>query len=557
MPKTPADSVAPDKDLPKQSATGDQTLTIDERQFYGLYFGTILPSGLSVITDSRCMPKSARVLWRTIVQIEERNGKNEGLYNLVKFGGAPLAEDVNDGVVIHDDPRKGSHKPSMYDEYIKLILRLKVSIPFHTYTIDDYAVRRFLYFVRVPVSKDSRSNNSISSHKDGYTIDGDKVNIIMASTGSGKSHFTRKNSWFRDADSILKWPTDTSWLNTQEGIHDTNIGLWQQLASYEGRDILLYNGSMLALPKHLLHKFRFLGLVEISDKEHKVNISRRKVANSPQPTDWDIIERNREELKSWAISAGVPVFGGFSSMASHLTHGLYKKVTEAYKRKHTILDVTHTALKLIAPDGVLRMWDAKPERLTFGAHVSMKIHTNEYARYTALTQHRWRHLTRHYPQLIVLHTIGYRPTIELTKCGNISRVLLNGEEISASGHMLGMMTWLGFPHSRVAGMPALYPDFHTYLSMYIANQKHSTPSLEPFNPEVAYHRWVETIAGLLGSYVAIKILLRRGLIMYRRDAILWKLYARRLMRSIVINDRTWYMNTKFNRDNDKRFGPLS
>jgi len=438
-----------------------------------------------------------------------------------------------------------------------LVFRLKTSLPFHTYSIDSSGVRRFLMFKRIPVSINSKSNNSISSHADGYTIDGDRVNIILAASGSGKSHYNSTHPWFRDADLEIKWPEDKSWKLDPQSVFNTNIGLWQQLSEYKGRDILMYNGVIAAIPKHLVRKFNFLALVHIEDTKHHDNLIARTKNEPDRLVDMDKIFDNKKLLYEYAKGNNIPIFGGFHSAVSHITHNLYSRISKAYKMGHTILNCTRTALKLVAPDGVFRLWDSKPEHITFGSHVSMRIHTNEYARFTGYTQHKWRHETRNYPMYVLLDMLGFKPKIELTICGHISKVMIDDVEMNASGHMLGMFTWLAFPHERVCGMPQMYPDFHTYITMYMLNQSAKTPSLEPYNSDVSYHRWVETLAGLAGSVVAVMILLKKGLPLTKRNLIMWRLSIRKAVRMIRINDRTWYMNVERDRNSDKRFGPVA
>jgi len=497
------------------------------------------------------MPKSARALWHSIIQFDSLSDKTLGLYNLVKFGGAPLSEDINDTTVIHDDPRKAIHKAAMYEEYIRLICKLKVSLPFHVYTLDERGTRKYLMMKRVAVSMRSRSNNTITPHEGGYEIDPKPITVILAPALSGKSTYCMRNPWFVDADSILKWPSDDAWMEDTRSIRDVNIGIWQQLAEYKGSHILLHNGMMEVLPPYLTKRFNFISAVLPPE-----DIMARNTAASQRRPNVAGARSCFNSIATYAAANGVPTFSGFISATAYITNAYYRKVQTAYKEGFNLLRVNETALKLIAPDGVFRTWDTKPGRLSFGAHASMRIHTNEYARYSGITQHAWRHMTRHYPQAIVMRALGYKIDLEYTPCGHISKVNSCGVEISASGHMLGMLTWLAFPHSRVCGMPLMYPDFHTYIVMYLANQRVVTPSLEPYNPDIAYHRWVETLAGVLGSYVAIKILLKKGLFMSRRNAIMWKLYSRRIIRSIIINDRTWYLDVKFNRDQDRRFGPV-
>jgi len=549
--------VEPIADQPKLGTERDQSLSIDEKQFYGLYIGTRLPSGILGIRDTRFFPKCARLLWHNIIQYDKLEPGLIGLFDLVKFGGAPFAEDVNDQTVIHDDPRKAAHKQLLYAQHVKRMLTMKVSLPFHTYRLDGENVRRFLYTRRIPVSISSRSNNTLSIHKDGFLIDGDKLNIILAASGSGKSHFVETYRMFKDADLLLKWPDRTvDWHSNSQDVHDVNIGLWQQMAELPTSHVLLYNGDMTAIPKYLEHKFRFLAVVEVPWKRHLENLKIRERTGSRQNYDPEKAIPNRKALREFAENREIPIFSGFISAMAMYTRETYQYVSEAVQGGQSILNITETALKLVSPGGVFVVNDKPLDKIGFGSHISMRIHTNEYARFSGLTQHRWRHLTRFLPQYYILLMLGFKPTVELTMCGNIGGIKLFGDEISPSGHMLGAFTWLAFPDARLSGMPLMYPDFHTFLTMYMLNQKQVTPSLEPFVPEIAYHRWAETLAGIIGSYYAIKILLKRGLTISKRNAILWRLYARRAIRSIVVNDRTWYFKAKFSRDNDPRFGPL-
>jgi len=479
------------------------------------------------------------------------------LQDLVIFGGAPYAEDRGDNIVIYDDPRKASHKPAMYYDYCRRMLQNGVSLPFHTYYIDPLtSVRRFLYYKSIPISYRSRSNNTVSVHSDGYLIDGDKINIILASSGSGKSTLSKTNPKFIDMDRKLEWPSDLSWLESEQSIYDVNVGLWQQMVKLPTQEIYLYNGMPQAIPNYIRKKFRFIALVELPISLHQRNLATRAGSSSVQPKEWDVVLRNRMDLKSFAIEEGIPVFTGFNAAIVNYAQTIGRGVIRAIRGGHTVLNVSAALLEVLSVGGTITYPDVGPSILTFGSHVSMRIHTNEYARYTGLTQHRWRHLTRQLPQFYIMGLLGMLADIKYTACGNIDTLRFKGNEISASGHMLGMFTWIAFPNIRVSGMPAVYPDVHTYLSMYMINQKEVTPSLEPYSKEVAYHRWIETLAGIIGSYYAIKILLKSGLFMKKRDAYLWRLYARRAIRMINITDRTWYFNIPYNRNDDPRFGPL-
>jgi len=393
-------------------------------------------------------------------------------------------------------------------------------------------------------------------HSDGYLIDGDRINIILASSGSGKSTLSQANPKFIDMDRKLEWPKDLSWLESEQSIHDVNVGLWQQMVKLPTQEIYLYNGAPHAIPSYIRKRFRFIAVVELPVTTHKRNIASRAQSGSVQPTEWEPILKNRKDLRHFAEQENIPIFPGFGAAVAHYVQSTGRLVIKAIQGGHTVLNVSAALLEIMSVGGTITYPDVSPSALTFGSHVSMRIHTNEYARYTGLTQHRWRHLTRQLPQFYIMGMLGMLAKIKYTICGNIDSIHWGNDEINASGHMLGMFTWIAFPNLRVSGMPAVYPDVHTYLSMYMINQSRTTQSLEPYVKDVAYHRWVETLAGIIGSYYAIKILLKSGMFMKKRDAYLWRLYARKAIRMIKITDRTWFFDRPNTRDNDPRFGPV-
>jgi len=639
---------------------GDQTLTPDELSFYGLSVGSKLPSGVP-IRDSRDMPKSARSLFNLNVNIPSISESALGLYNLVKFGGAPLAEEVNNRIVIHDDPRKAVHKGAMYREHVRYCLSVGISLPFHTYELSDAGVRRYITptTVRVVGSKpdaavphplglvrlfiDCDGYKFLSSKDEGVApfgawirpgetptdalrrqavkeipsfvvpdvrfmrsgvgqyavyqavcsvvdlptpnpgwswVEGSntfpppsptiyhssggadygygRVNIVLSHSCSGKSTFiksTTPGKLFIDGDTLLEWPKDLSWLKSKETIRQVNVGLWQQLAEQKPSGVLLYAGDIQSIPDNLKSAIKFLGLVHVPMSTFKSNIEARKASGSTQPTDFELLNDSRVKLLEFAQLNGIPIFRGFREMAGRLARVAHKHISSAVVQGSASVNVPTTMLQLASPRGIALVYNT--HRLTFGPHMSIRIHTNEYARYTRMTQHAWKHYTRNLPMFYVCEMMRMPINIELTRDGFIKDIIMKGEKLEASGHMLGAFIWLAFPDSVVCGMPHLYPDFHTYVSMYVLNQTTVTPSLEQYTPLVAYHRWIETLAGVLGSYFAIKILLNRGLYLKKRNAYLWRIYARRVVRSIRVCDRTWYFGKPYDRNVDKRFGPLT
>jgi len=643
----------PMADQPQLQANRDAILTVDEKQFYGLYIGSRLPSGTSVITDTRCMPKSARILYKNIIQFEKFNNKIKGLYNLVKFGGAPLAEDMGDVTFVHSDSRMYNDSENQYKLYIRNLICKKIFVPYHHYVLDKDNIRRRLTY-------ENLNFNFFGSD----TLHA-PIRIIMAPSCSGKSHFINvTNNVFLDGDSYIKWPSDPEWINSEASRNEVNIGLWQQIAKkWNNNYIYLYNGNPYLIPENLKKRIEILSIVLIPLDKHKENIASRSTNDNVYDIDWPYVKKklasgdvkelyNRSDLKRGkqylrvtmdnVIDVGVFVESyrngsgdGMETFFKFYKDGkydTYKEETFGFtdgrgmalymnsediavmnKRRNpdfnTIMDNRRMLYKYAKENDIpilysfnsaisremtkayhiLRMnnksFDGacidtgdipksiinhiqfigqgkllRPKRfngkLTFGTHISFRIHTNEYARYSGLTQHRWKHLTRFLPQLYIMGILGFHTEYDLTPCKNIHKLWFKGNEISPSGHMLGAFTWLAFPDSRLSGMPNIYPDFITYLTMYMVNQSKVTPSLEPSSDVVAYHRFVETLAGIIGSYYAIKILLRSGLTIKKRDYIMWKLHARRAIRMIKITPRTWYFGVKFDRDADTRFGPI-
>jgi len=479
----------------------------------------------------------------------------QGLKDLVLFGGAPFAEDSGDMTIIHDDPRKAVHMAKMYYDYTREIIRSRVSIPFHTYYLSASGTRTFIASKKMQISKSSAPYH-INRTLSGFVIDGGRLNVVLAPSGAGKSFFIKTHKEFTDGDTLLTWPEEEGWWLDEDRRLAVNSELWLQLAQSDRSKAILYNGDPTVIPRQVLHIFNFIALVLPLESVHKSNLALRVLEENGQPTDWGVVDKNRRDLHKFAFLTGVPIFSGFNEMRNHLYRTLHVKMEAAVRGGHTSINMTDTCAMLLSHSNTYTYNNAPWDSLTFGSHMSMRVHTNEYARFAGMTQHRWKHLTRNLPLYYVMLMIGAKPILKMTTCGNIASVTLNGNEITASGHMLGALTWLAFPDCMESGMPRQYPDFHTYLVMYMRNQHVHTPSLEPYAVGIAYHRWIETFAGIIGSYYAIKILLKRGLHASKRNIYLWRLYARRAVRMIAITPRTWCFNVKHNRDSDPRFGTI-
>jgi len=595
----------------------------------------------------------------------------DGLRQLVLYGGAPFAEDVGGITTIHDDPRKAIHMESMYEEYLRFLRRSRVSKPFHTYYIED-GVRRFAHYRNVSISSSMPSTYNVCNRSGGASVFGSFINVILASSGSGKTHFINTLSqgakrtikdnehplgivqltfycfgpkylsdgkgwvspfgaWLRpgempidslrrqalnefvgyevpdlhftlsgfgsksvysasinvselprtqpgykwvvpspgnntlslysgddcivDADTLLRWPEEPGWWLDEDLSRKVNFGLWQQLSSYPG-PVLLYNGDVSAIPKEIAFMFNFIGVVELPWSQHKANLENRAKSGSRQPSDFRLIKANRAQLRSFAEKNSIPIFHGFNAALSHILLGVDRRLSNMIRDGQRVVSIHPFLLSRLTHKGHYSFLDVPTSLTTFGGSMSFRIHTNEYARFAGMTQPRWKHLTRNLPMYYVMSIMGVACGVKYTECGNIESLSFHGNELQPSGHILGALIWTAFPSDRVCGMPRFYPDMHTNIAMYLRNQREATPSLEQTGTSVAYHRWAETLAGVIGSYFAIKILMRKGLRMRKRNYNMWRLYCRKIIHSIVISDRTWYFDVKFNRDDDKRFGPV-
>jgi len=568
--------------LPQAITPRDQDLILDEKLFRGLYFGDRLPSGVTIIYDTRIVPKCSRLFFKLVIQVYKYTEAYNGLRTWALYSGCPLAEDINDNTLIHDSHHLKPIVSSMYDQITKYQLKYGVLLPFRNFTIID-GKRTFLpfyntgpcYFYKCYNFRDHTGvpmNNSIVVSTSGVKplglrdCVGNKVKCILAPSGAGKSYFvdSQPKGWYIDGDSIMDWPDQTKpgwkeWWTDKDKCSQVNKANWAKLIKTGITDaVYLYNGDTDQLPDDWREHLSIECVVVPTLVHHKRNIESRGT-DSHQPIKWEVIGPNRVSVTRFASLHGIPNFTRFSTYSNIRLRKVLAAASEAYNslkgdgRRIMILPCDTVYIN----KGTLPYLNICSEKLTFGADVSLRIHSQEYARFSGLTQHIWRHRTRFLPTYYILLSIGIKPEITYTKCGHIGGLKVKGFDVNPSGHMLGVLTWVAFPHAHIHGMPIVYPDISSYLSRYIRNQTDDTLDLEPSFKDVAYHSWIETLGGVIGSYFSIKLLLKGGLKTHRRHIMIWRLYVNWIIRHIKVNDRTSiYLQRSTNRDLDPRFGPV-
>jgi len=666
------------KDPLETTSLSDQSLSADASMFRGLYFGDKLPGIQNIVTDTSIFPKASRTLNHLVVGFSgvgvktkiddllkklgryveyegvktaliytDSNDKLLNVYKWALFSGAPLALDINNRILIHDDPRKLQLTiKDSYNVTTNYFLKLGIVHPFHNWVIADDHLRRNVTYRKEKIRL-SICGRTVTTYER-------CVKVILAPTASGKSYWLERNKNFRDADKFLTWPLMLGWWNDPILSKQVNQSLWDQISKLDPEFIYLYNGDVSVLSDS--SRIEIIGIVIVPMHIHMRNLDyRRSDPKDSQPKETDIVLRNRLQLIEYAKSNDIKIYNGFNSMRSRLVKYYYNRLL-TYHVYYDSLYINSTIREIICPDYMLLVpkrphplgciiidlyynselymlakeggstpllayikegqnvtatmneicskifvdfkvpdlrYDTKGEgafktlraslnvsklpetkgiwnwtknnygnsyneRLsdTFGTHISYRIHNNVIAMAAKITDRIWKHMTRFVPQIVVFNMLGYKYDIVKDENGCIVSIKVDGVCINPSGHMMNGLTWLATPNLSLLGSPLIYPDFYTFVTDYLSDQHRSYGSIEQHDKEVAFHRFHETAAGVLGSYVAIKLLLKGGVSIKKRDFILWRLYCRKILRSIVINSRTNYLNINSSRDDDQRFGMI-
>jgi hypothetical protein len=201
----------------------------------------------------------------------------------------------------------------------------------------------------------------------------------------------------------------------------------------------------------------------------------------------------------------------------------------------TFIRVYHGAESLLSSHGnTLTSMDS----VKMGVDVSIKIHTNEYARYLKMSNQQWRHHTRSKPAYIAAKALSRKVTFTNTLDGLMEDVYVNGIKIDVSGHVVQSLIAMAFPDFSFFGSPDIYPSYHSFFSGFIINQTNITNSLEPTFQFPAYHSWIETYSGVIGAISGISLMLKNGAKTHKKHIILAMMYARKLIKSIKFTSRT-------------------
>jgi len=535
----------------------DPSLSLIESLYKGLYFGDILPSLLDLDLKPSLFPKNARLLWKVTIKAR----RQKALYELTLYGGAPCAEDRYGLVMIHDMPKIHHRLDKMTSVLLRTTLKTGLNIPLRYYTIGDDDRRTFTPFRNVVLSEKHISLapcliiNRPSS----------RVHMILAPSGSGKSYFCMNNDDVVDGDNMLIWPDDPTWINSIQTRRKVNSELWMQIKQMHGSDkVVLYNGDVGELPPYWEKWLTIHSIVLPSLRIHKRNLYARtlkKGGDNVQPTDWELIEGNRNQLHKFAKAHSIRIWHSFLPAVNEIAKKALYDISDAVPHGKT---TNHpiTAFSRLSLDGKLTGMNIGTHSFKFGTHISFRIHTNEYARACRVNGQYWKHVTRMLPAIYICGTIGFKCSYDLTNTGYIDKVHIHIRdnaknatvEVNPSGHMLNALINLCFPND-VCGMPTIAPDFGGFVSAYLHNQYTSTQSLEPQDITVAFHSWIETYIGIIGSYYGVKLLLRNGFLVTKKNFILWRAYCKAIIRRIAITERTTILRFKSKRDLDPRFTP--
>jgi hypothetical protein len=131
-------------------------------------------------------------------------------------------------------------------------------------------------------------------------------------------------------------------------------------------------------------------------------------------------------------------------------------------------------------------------------------------------------------------------------------------EFMHGGHMLNALLRVVFPILK--GESLLY-NWTEFFTANQANAKYDVPSFEPTYRGTAWHSWAENACGIISSYVAVRLILKRLNISIptsgpQFDALrLYHRLFRRLWRNVLVTERTSLHTKRVGlRDADPRFG---
>jgi len=519
----------------------------------GAYFGSILAGVDTPLSDTRRIIKSSRVIHNNLIQIQGNKKYLDHAYQFMYYTGFKLILDKSamphvtcipnysgsNVILALNTSNKYQSFPKGYAVHTRNCLNAGYLLPFHSYghssmtmrmVIGSYKMCVMAWMPPVDVHMErlnARTGNSqpkdfTSRHlmedsmrqpfEDGHlfmwntnTLPTDAhaypggVNLVLAPSGAGKSHFVKQWSLkrglagaslqdmmkmelpdvvFIDGDKLVDWPTTPLWWKTMSDGQQVNMMFSHISRIYE-----------------LVCKFPSKSkIVVLFNTHHAI---------------FKCVKRGIFEAQMYAPITGMK--------SDHSDQG---RIT------------------------------------TFGSGVCLYAATSSFADMCGATQLEWKSTTRYIPTLTLLSMLGTTSKVlnVLSSNGYIREVLLSGVPLQPSGHVLNALLSIAFPN--IGSM--CQPDVHQTLTRFRRNYTRSTYSLEPTFDGTSYHSWLEVVAGVLGSVTAIGLILKRSnAILHYKNYVLWILTVRRMLKDITINDRTSITTDRLPlRDKDPRFGML-
>jgi len=181
-------------------------------------------------------------------------------------------------------------------------LKLRCALPYHQYRLRGGLKRHVIH----------ECYSSVFAWLKNYKPDHLKrVPVILASTGSGKSHYASQHKNVVDADTMIKWPQDPMWWADARQRTVVGVDVWRQVSRFPTDKLVLFNGNPDHIPKEASHLIQIVGVVEISWGQHMRNLDTRAEAGSSQPIDPDLVAENAGNLRRYAAQRGITMYSSF------------------------------------------------------------------------------------------------------------------------------------------------------------------------------------------------------------------------------------------------------
>lgn len=556
-----------------------QSLSFQEQTFRGLYFGNTLPSSLEVI-DPLSIPKSSRQLYKNTYRVKKLED-SPGLFNWALESGAPLAEDIEDlnlriiNVIIHFDPSKDINIKNKYNRYVHEVLKTKISYKFTSFCIDD-SVRKPLPTIKYKTYKYYKYTGKDDAHESLIKLGdiiisehpypsniwvGKQVKYIDTTvgilspivafaipSGGGKTSMTKTIQGSVDVDDLVPNSEELKKLRRTS----LDSGNWEEYLKIYNKILITSWNNLKIRPTivfmHNKYTAKILNIhyvfeVKLHLEHHKHNVEKRD----------PLIYNSKLVESSWNTVDTQNVMDSHFDMLDFVSRN-FNNVVSKYRMRKSFYQLRKAIDDGIQSDNIvfIRVYQGTESLLSshgntvssmniinnYGIDVSLKIHTNEFARYLKMSNQQWKYYTRSKPAYITARLFSRNVTYTKTFDGYIDEVYINESIIDVSGHIIQALIAMAFPDFSFFGSPNIYPDYHSFFSNFIINQTNVTNSIEPTFLFPAYHSWIETYIGVMGAISGISLLLKRGVKTHKKHILMFLIHSRKLIKSIKITGRT-------------------